>query len=447
MGQFNSRSIRLLSLLGVSFVVLILFNYRELSSGDRYLGASLRHVIDGASERPAAPGPPPSETHGGSLLSTVTEAQQTTHPLSTSNDDTGILVNATAYVKAIMDPEDTIFDRFPCPQLDTKRYEHLKSNSTKPSYFFALDIRQRADLLPRLMGSVVETIRFLGAHKSVLSVVEGHSTDGSFEVLKLLAPELEGLGVEYHFLRSEIDPSAGDRIGSLAELRNVALRPLTSSPPSFDHETTVIFLNDVAICPEDILELAHQRRHLGADMTCGMDWTYVGPTFYDVWVARTIAGDSFSEIPPDGNWNSALNLFWNAPADREALGQHRPFQAFSCWNWAAAFRAEPLWEDGVRFMKSREGECYQGEPQLFCKDLWYAGHGKVPVVPSVNLEYDDEHARKIKGLKGYTSQWTAEENRSVIEWAERPPEKVKCMASYGNQEWRPWDETLPGREG
>jgi alpha-1,3-mannosyltransferase len=35
---------------------------------------------------------------------------------------------------------------------------------------------------------------------------------------------------------------------------------------------------------EDILEIIHQRKALGAYQTCAMDWTYVGehPTFYEV---------------------------------------------------------------------------------------------------------------------------------------------------------------------
>jgi alpha-1,3-mannosyltransferase len=92
--------------------------------------------------------------------------------------------------------------------------------------------------------------------------------------------------------------------------------------------TTVIFLNDVAACPEDILELVHQRQALAAHMTCSMDWTYVGqdPTFYDVWVARGWNGDSFFDIPPDGNWNSAWNLFWNDPKSLQKYQAHEPFQ-------------------------------------------------------------------------------------------------------------------------
>jgi alpha-1,3-mannosyltransferase len=320
------------------------------------------------------------------------------------------------------------------------------AQTQKRKYFFALDIRQKINLLPRLMGSVVEALRFLGPENCALSVVEGNSIDGTYEVLKTLQAEVEKLGSASYFQRSDLDPGTGDRIIKLAKLRNLALAPLTDHPEAYAANATVIFLNDVAICLEDILELIHQRQWLGADMTCGMDWVYVGrdPTFYDVWIARTITGDLFFDIPPDGNWNSAWNLFWNAPDDKSRLAAHKPFQVFSCWNGAVAISARPFLERLVAFRGSRPGECYQGEPKLFCKDIWFAGYGKIAVVPSVNLEYTDEAARKIKSLKGYAGQWVGGEDDSYkIDWQLQPPEKVKCIpAGYDSQEWRPWNETL-----
>jgi alpha-1,3-mannosyltransferase len=55
----------------------------------------------------------------------------------------------------------------------------------------------------------------------------------------------------------------------------------------------------------------HQRQYEDADMVCAMDWTYVGrdPTFYDVWVARDMNGDSFFEIPEDGSWELCMEPF------------------------------------------------------------------------------------------------------------------------------------------
>ncbi|GKT50925.1 alpha-1,3-mannosyltransferase CMT1 [Colletotrichum spaethianum] len=360
------------------------------------------------------------------------------------------LKNAPKYITAILDPDDKSMPRLDCPRPDIARYQYLKPSSSslgKPKFFIALNIRQKADLLPRLMGSVVEALRFLGPENCVLSVVEGNSRDGTYEILHLLRPELEKLGVEYHFARSDLDPGAGDRIGKLAELRNMALAPLVSDPARYAADAAVLFLNDVAICLEDILELAHQRLYLGADMTCAVDWTYVGPdpTFYDVWISRTIAGDSFFEIPPDGNWNSAWNLFWNEQTSRRRFAEHKPLQVFSCWNGAVAMTARPLLDRLVRFRAPGPGECFQGEPQLFCKDLWNAGFGKIAVVPSVNLEYSDEAGRKIKAAKGYTSQWAGDEDKVEdfkVDWKADPPEKVKCMASYDKQTWEPWNQGL-----
>jgi alpha-1,3-mannosyltransferase len=156
----------------------------------------------------------------------------------------------------------------------------------RPKYFFALDLHQCVHILPRLIGSIVETMRFLGLQNCVLSIVEGRSDDGTYEVLDELRSSMELLGIRYIFQSSDIDPLAKgkDSIEALAELRNLAVEDLIDHPKSYDADTTVIFSNDIALCMEDILELIHQRKFQGADQTCAMDWTYVGdnPTFYDV---------------------------------------------------------------------------------------------------------------------------------------------------------------------
>ena len=130
---------------------------------------------------------------------------------------------------------------------------------------------------------------FLGPQNCVLSIVEGRSDDGTFEVLNQLSASMTLLGIRYHFKSSDINPLAkgGDRIEGLAKLRNLAVRDLIAHPEHYDEDTTVIFSNDISLCMEDILEIIHQRKFQGADQTCAMDWTYVGdnPTFYDVWVS------------------------------------------------------------------------------------------------------------------------------------------------------------------
>ncbi|OTA08679.1 hypothetical-protein [Trichoderma parareesei] len=359
--------------------------------------------------------------------------------------------NITRYLEAILTPELSTLPNLVCPAINTTRYGELKSKDTPGpaiQYFFALNLRQNLPLLPRLIGSIVEAIRFLGPSQCVLSIVEGNSPDGTADVLAALRPALESIGARYYVESSPIDPSKGDRVARLAQLRNKALAPLLDLHDLATSDTIVIFLNDVAACAEDILELVHQKRALGADMTCAMDWTYVGehPTFYDVWIARTINGDSFFEIPPDGSWDSAWNLFWNADETRNRFYSQRPFQVFSCWNGATAFTAQPILEKTVQFRAAKEsaGECRQGEPQLFCKDLWFRGYRKIAVVPSVNLEYSVEKAKKIKEAKGYTSDTVLRQDPAGdgIDWRLDPPDKVKCMPVWENQYWQSWNETL-----
>lgn len=113
-------------------------------------------------------------------------------------------------------------------------------------------------LLLRLLGSIIVTIRFLGSPNCALSIVEGRSHDGTYEILHSFAHELAPLNITYHFTTSDIDPKAGsgvDRVEALAILRNQAFHPLPSSPKNFSPDTTVLFINDAALRIEDIPEL------------------------------------------------------------------------------------------------------------------------------------------------------------------------------------------------
>jgi alpha-1,3-mannosyltransferase len=116
-------------------------------------------------------------------------------------------------------------------------------------------------------------MRFLGPQNCVLSIVEGRSDDGTYEVLDGLRSSMELIGIHYIFQTSDINPSGQgqDRIEALAALRNLAVQDLSAHPDSYDADTTVIFSNDIAPCMEDILEITHQRKALGADQTCAMD--------------------------------------------------------------------------------------------------------------------------------------------------------------------------------
>lgn len=251
------------------------------------------------------------------------------------------------------------------------------------------------------------------------------------------------------------------------------------------------FLFDELLCAKCFshssaaVELLHQRVIQEADMTCAMDWHHPGgkdgvALFYDVWISRkyldspktqlpqpnktlmqsnvgTHSGNLFFDIPDSGSWDYSEYLF-PFPPDATTLlrfARHQPFQVFACWNGAVAFTAAPVRDGTVGFRRVKEGECFQGEPQLFCKDLWWAGYGRIAVVPSVNLEYSDEKGRWIKESKGFVSDWVDRKNKAdmedeedrrfdpdrKIEW-EGPPDMVKCMPSFDRQSWLPWNESL-----
>jgi alpha-1,3-mannosyltransferase len=377
--------------------------------------------------------------------------------------------DTSKYIKAIKDPKDKSFERVQCPTPNLARYGYLRtlhfanaSIENPPSYkpfLISLNLYECIKVLPRLLGSVAEVIRVLGPYNVALSIVEGRSSDGTFEVLSDLKQALPE-GVEYFFTRSDINPWATGggigRMSGLAQLRNLALQPLMDHGSMFSPDnTTVIFLNDVALCPDDILELLHQKIHQKADMTCGMDWNAREwdrknrLTFYDVWIARTMSGQSFFNIPFGGSWNESWYLFaGDNDSDRlskKRFEQYLPFQVFACWNGGVVFDAKPIMSENVTFRANREDECYQGEVSLFCKDLWIKGHGRIAVVPSVNVAYDDETTKRIQKEKGLVSKWAkknAKNKQELVPWHDDPPEHMLCIPNWVHKVsyWVPWNE-------
>ncbi|KAI0480345.1 glycosyltransferase family 69 protein [Xylariaceae sp. FL0804] len=200
-------------------------------------------------------------------------------------------------------------------------------------------------------------------------------------------------------------------------------------------------------------------------------------------VSRSLRGDTFFEIYPSGNWGHAWELFWNDKPVLERYVKGLPFQVFACWNGGVTFSAGPLlgirpqekeakthaeseaaaeagdvtpagpsgsrWAgnetEKVRFRVSAPDECFMGEPTLLCKDFWYAGYGRIAVVPTVNFQYTDEAGEKLKQVKGYAAQLVAQENvdDTRIEWQDEPPDTVKCMPTWAEQTWVPWNQSLP----
>lgn len=197
---------------------------------------------------------------------TTTSSTTTTEiPRATETADAKLRDKIRRYKTAILDPSSTAADRMICPSPNRTRYSHLRASSSSSSsspaarkYFFALDLRQVVDLLPRLLGSIVEAMHFLGPESCALSIVEGNSDDGTWEVLAALEDALGDMGVEYYLKSEELDPiESGDRIGGLVDLRQMALAPLRNGRErgvKWVDDAVVMFMNDVAACTEDIRE-------------------------------------------------------------------------------------------------------------------------------------------------------------------------------------------------
>jgi hypothetical protein len=190
-------------------------------------------------------------------------------PPKVSGLDERRMEDAEPYITAILDPKDTHYERLRCPSPFKNRYKGLRRRrnlasrfqETPKQYFFALNLFECAHVLPRLLASVVEAIRYLRPEDCVLSIVGGRSGDGTTEILTKLKHEIRAMNVTYYFSTSDIDPlkDGNDRITELAKLRNLVLDPLIQQPHMYSPDASVVFLNDVSICSDDILELVYQK--------------------------------------------------------------------------------------------------------------------------------------------------------------------------------------------
>ncbi|OAP54909.1 hypothetical protein AYL99_10609 [Fonsecaea erecta] len=365
------------------------------------------------------------------------------------------------YIKAITDPSDRRFPRLRCPLPMKERYGILRRrrsfatrwDSPPRRWFFALNLHQCAPVLPRLLASVVETIRFLRPQDCVLSIVARSSNDGTLEILENIREEMATLNVTYYFSTSDIDPfkEGKDYITEWAALRNLALDPLVRQPELYDPDTTVIFLNDGAICTDDILELIYQKVYQRADMTCGMDWANHGETFVDVGASRGMTGDKFV-YAEDSSIDPNNTFFRHDPKTKTRFEARVPFQVYSCWNGGAVFTAQPLLRHNVTFRVSRGDECHMGEPLLLCKDFWKYGYGRIAVVPSVNIGYNDDEARQTKKRYGFATEIVQRVEQddledvggairhSKIRWQTAPPKTVKCESDTSHPAEEELDE-------
>ncbi|KKZ63102.1 hypothetical protein EMCG_00312 [[Emmonsia] crescens] len=360
------------------------------------------------------------------------------------------------FVCSIMNHDMNVTAKLDCPATIDSRYNDLRIQEASLSrsqiqYFFALDLHQAVHIILPLMGAIMKVIRYLGPGYCALSIVEGRSTDGTYEILAGLKNELNFLGVRYFLSRSRLDPMAEgeNRIAALAELRNQALMPLFEGSEHWysrfsrsslaASDAIIIFINDIVLCPEDILELVHQHRLQSAVMTCAFDWNAGAGSFYDSWVSRSMSGNLFFEVSHDATHWLAEDMFFDDPPSADRYKKLLPLQVYSCWGGMVTLDAAPFIERKVTFRSSDPGECYSGEPTLLGKDLWRIGQGKILAVPAVNVAYEYSNALEAKDVRGYVHNVVHDSGSyhkdELVNWNKKPPPMVKCMPVFYQQSW------------
>lgn len=273
------------------------------------------------------------------------------------------------------------------------RYAALRADAPDPTpynlhhrYFVALNLHQNEAILPDMITNLVHLAAFLGVDNVYISIFENGSEDRSKVLLNLAGSIFKVAGIEHSIVSSNRRQTKWDhRVAFLADVRNQAIEPLHALRKqhgiTFD---TVIFMNDVLYCLDDVLELIWQSRLSEATITCAVDFDSAldDPAIYDVWVGHDIAGDGFKKRPRE-------EVISHGP-DRDRWMRNSPFQAFCCWGGMAILDPEPLYHPhNIRFRMADidNGECSASECSLLCKDYWTAGYGRVLVVPRVRLSY------------------------------------------------------------
>ncbi|KAF8665044.1 hypothetical protein AX16_000656 [Volvariella volvacea WC 439] len=295
------------------------------------------------------------------------------------------------------------------PDDDTHTQQALSSTPSDHKYFFAINLYNSFDVIPDLFATLFRVAAILGYHNVYVSIYENGSTDQTKALLRIYDALTRSVGMRITIRTSQRTRGAfNHRIEYLAEVRNAAFVPLhelrDSEGEVFD---TIIFMNDILPCVDDLLELIWQSRRNNAGITCAADYMYhdeIGaPVFYDNWVARDINGTALENAPFE-------RIFHNTESSVR-FQRHLPVQVQSCWNGIAVLDPEPFYTPPhVKFRMARimDGECSASECSLICNDYWDAGYGRIMMVPRVKLAYDSKvfdiihpARRNLTAIRGY----------------------------------------------
>ncbi|KLO09995.1 capsular associated protein [Schizopora paradoxa] len=296
-------------------------------------------------------------------------------------------------------------------------------NPDNHKYFFAINLYNSFDIIPDLLATLFRVGAILGYQNVFVSIYENGSSDQTPALLKVFDALMHSVGMRVVIRSSNRKRGVhAHRIEYLAEVRNSAMTPLIELRDSEnEYFDSIVFMNDILPCVDDVLELIWQSRKQNAGVTCAADYMYHDeirqPVFYDNWVARDINGTALENTP--------FEDVFHHPQSAYRYNHHLPVQVQSCWNGIAVLDPAPWYAAPyVRFRMARTeiqrpagaggptvavSECSASECSLLCNDYWSAGYGRIVMVPRVKLAYDNKvfeiihpDRRNLTSIRGYT---------------------------------------------
>lgn len=151
---------------------------------------------------------------------------------------------------------------------------HREPDSHK--YFFAINLYNSFDIIPDLFATLFRVSAILGYQNVYVSIYENGSTDQTKALLHMFDALCRSVGLRVKIATSMRTRGAfNHRIEYLAEVRNAAFVPLhdlrNTQNEYFD---SIIFMNDILPCADDLLELIWQSRRNNAGITCASDYMF-----------------------------------------------------------------------------------------------------------------------------------------------------------------------------
>eukprot|EP00835_Amoeboradix_gromovi_P000970 NODE_37_length_31305_cov_0.348939.p6 type:complete len:436 gc:universal NODE_37_length_31305_cov_0.348939:5247-6554(+) len=298
--------------------------------------------------------------------------------------------------------ENVIVHQEFCKTIIHERYDSLRNRT----YYLAINLHNNEEVLAHLLTSVNKFIEYVGPERVFLSIFESGSTDETKSLLsKFIFIFKCSFKVETSPISNNVENPTklkkykNHRIDFLVHVRNKAMNPFYSGvavkkqfaqnyEANLDYDS-ILFINDIYFCANDLLELEYQRVLNKGGMASGMDYVRSirnSIIFYDSWVALDRNGYSFRS----SNFDNIYRDTESAQRGKEQL----PLQVTCAWNGMVSLSTIPF-KNGYKFRRGTNGtpaektpgECSTSECQTLCLDYIKTGSSRIIMVPRVKVAY------------------------------------------------------------